>query len=114
VSGYQAGATVYELGREYGIERRTVSRILERQGVSRRYRRLTGKLMEEAVAAYQRGDSLATISTRIDLPQTNHSLRPAASRCSHAPSTRLAIRRITGRRGTSGTALHGWIERRRR
>lgn len=32
ITGYQAGATVYELGAWFGIERRTVSNILHRRG----------------------------------------------------------------------------------
>lgn len=38
IAGYQAGATVYELGARFGIERRTVSNILHRHQVPMRRR----------------------------------------------------------------------------
>jgi hypothetical protein len=31
IAGYQAGATVYQLGNQFGIDRKTVSRILRRR-----------------------------------------------------------------------------------
>lgn len=40
IAGYQAGATVYELGARFGIDRRTVSTILHRHGVPMRRRGL--------------------------------------------------------------------------
>ena len=33
IGEYQAGATVYELGDRYGIDRKTVSKILRREGI---------------------------------------------------------------------------------
>lgn len=40
IAGYQAGATVYALGTQFGIERRTVSNILHQHGVQMRRRGL--------------------------------------------------------------------------
>jgi hypothetical protein len=36
IEGYQAGATVYELGDQFGINRQTVGKILKRHGVKMR------------------------------------------------------------------------------
>lgn len=36
IAGYRAGATIYELGRRFGIDRRTVGTILKRNGVPTR------------------------------------------------------------------------------
>jgi hypothetical protein len=41
IQGYMAGATTYELGDRFGINRRTVSAILHRQGVNMRRRGLS-------------------------------------------------------------------------
>jgi hypothetical protein len=38
IAGYQAGATVYQLGERFGIERRTVSEILHRHRIPMRRR----------------------------------------------------------------------------
>jgi lambda repressor-like predicted transcriptional regulator len=64
VAGYQAGMTVRELAARHRISRQTVSAILERQGVPRRYRKLSDQQIQAAITAYQAGDSLATIATR--------------------------------------------------
>ena len=41
IAGYQAGATVYELGARFGLERRTVSNILHRHDIPMRRRGLS-------------------------------------------------------------------------
>ncbi|MGH4013864.1 MAG: hypothetical protein ACRDSL_08020 [Pseudonocardiaceae bacterium] len=41
ITGYAAGATVYQLGEQFGIDRRTVSQILHRHDVSMRRRGLS-------------------------------------------------------------------------
>jgi len=41
ISGYEAGATVYQLGEQFGIDRRTVSAILHRHDVPMRRRGLS-------------------------------------------------------------------------
>jgi lambda repressor-like predicted transcriptional regulator len=70
VASYQAGATVYELASQYQIKRQTVSNILERQGVPRRYLRLTGNALNEAVKVYEAGSSLSELSRELGLPVT--------------------------------------------
>ena len=61
VAAYHTGATVYELGALFRINRRTVSIILERQGVPRRYRMMEGDRLSEAISAYNSGKSLAAV-----------------------------------------------------
>ena len=50
---YQAGATVYELADRYGIHSHTVSEILERQGVARRYRMLSPEQLDLACTSIE-------------------------------------------------------------
>lgn len=61
IEGYEAGATVYELGDQFGISRQTVGKILKRQSVTRRRRGLTPEQVDEAVRLYETGWSLARI-----------------------------------------------------
>jgi hypothetical protein len=49
IAGYRAGATVYELGGQYGIDRRTVAIVLKRHGVQMRRQGLRPEQIEEAV-----------------------------------------------------------------
>ena len=65
VAGYQAGLTVYELAERHRVDRKTVSIILERQGVPRRYRLIEGEQLAEAIKAYESGSSLATIGAHM-------------------------------------------------
>ncbi len=58
IAGYQAGATVYELGDRFGIERRTVSYILHRNGVPMRRRGLSPDQIDDAIHLYKLGWSL--------------------------------------------------------
>ncbi|PRW64761.1 hypothetical protein CEP50_02685 [Actinopolyspora mortivallis] len=67
IEGYQAGATVYELGEQFGIERRTVSTILHRHGVPMRRRGLSAEQIDDAVRLYNQGWSLARIAARMDV-----------------------------------------------
>ncbi|PXY25742.1 hypothetical protein BA062_25500 [Prauserella flavalba] len=67
IADYQSGATVYELGDRFGIERRTVSNILHRHGVPMRRRGLSEDQIDEAVQLYNQGWSLARISARMDV-----------------------------------------------
>jgi hypothetical protein len=48
IAGYQAGATVYELGARFGVERRTVSNILHRHDVPMRRRGLSPEHVDDA------------------------------------------------------------------
>jgi DNA invertase Pin-like site-specific DNA recombinase len=73
IAGYLAGATVYELGEEFGIERRTVSQILHRHEVPMRRRGLSPEQIGEAVRLYEAGWSLARIGDRMGVdPTTVH------------------------------------------
>ncbi|NKQ55625.1 helix-turn-helix domain containing protein [Amycolatopsis sp. K13G38] len=67
IKSYEAGATVYELGDQFGIERRTVSAVLHRQGVAMRRRGLTDEQIDDAVRLYSQGWSLARIAARMDV-----------------------------------------------
>ena len=67
LAGYKSGATVYQLGEQFGIERRTVSTILHRHGVPMRRRGLSEEQSDEAVLLYEQGWSLAKIATRMDV-----------------------------------------------
>lgn len=60
VTGYLAGATVYELAEQLGIHRHTVSEILERHGVARRYRKVSPEQLALACSLYENGLSLTT------------------------------------------------------
>lgn len=65
VVAYQSGATLQELAGRYRVRRDTVSLLLERAGVPRRYRRLNPADVEGAVRLYRSGQSLATIGKQL-------------------------------------------------
>jgi hypothetical protein len=67
IAGYQSGSTVYELGAQFGIERRTVSTILHRHGVSMRRCGLTPEQVDDAIHLYKLGWSLSRIGTRMSV-----------------------------------------------
>jgi hypothetical protein len=64
VAGYLAGRTVYELGSEFGVNRRTVSALLHRQGVVMRRQGLSPKQVKEAARLRDQRWSLARIGNR--------------------------------------------------
>ena len=70
ISGYVAGATVYQLGGQFGIDRRRVSRILHRPGVPMRRRGLSLCQIDEAVRLYGEGWSLARIGGQMGVDPT--------------------------------------------
>lgn len=70
ISGYQAGATVYELGDRFGIERRTVSNILHRHGVPMRRRGLSPEQIDDAIHLYNLGWSLARVGQHLGVDHT--------------------------------------------
>lgn len=73
VSRYQAGETVYELGRAFGINRNTVSAILKREGVPIGWRRMSDQDIAQAIAYYQAGESAATVAARFNVnPSSIH------------------------------------------
>lgn len=59
IQGYLSGATTYELGDRFGVDRRTVSAILHRHNIPMRGRGLSREQVDEAVDLYSRGWSLA-------------------------------------------------------
>lgn len=70
ITGYQAGATVYELGTRFGIERRTVSKILHRHEVPMRRRGLSPDQIDETVRLYEGGWALAQIGKHLSVDPT--------------------------------------------
>ena len=66
VAGYQSGATVYELADQFGVHRHTVSDILERNDVPRRYQKLSSEQIETARSLYRSGLSLTKIGHQVD------------------------------------------------
>jgi DNA-directed RNA polymerase specialized sigma24 family protein len=65
VEGYETGATVYQLARQFGIARQTVSKVLKAQGVTMRMQGLTPEQIDEAVRLYEVGWSLARIGAKL-------------------------------------------------
>lgn len=73
IDGYRAGATVYQLGEQFGIGRRTVGAILKRNGVATRGAGLSPAQIDEAAELYKSGWSLARIAERVGVtPTTVH------------------------------------------
>src|SRR5207248_2312380 len=70
IADYQAGATVYELGARFGIERRTVSAVLRRHGVPMRRRSLSNDQVDTAVHLYALGWSLARVGEQLGVDPT--------------------------------------------
>lgn len=65
VAGYMAGSTVYELAHQFSIHRQTVSEILERRGVSRRYQKLSHEQLDLACTLYGDGLSLTKVGEQL-------------------------------------------------
>ena len=61
---------MYELGAQFGIERRTVSAILHRHGVPMRRRGLSPDQVETAIHLYNLGWSLARVGDHLDVDHT--------------------------------------------
>jgi hypothetical protein len=70
IVGYQAGATVYELGARFGIERRTVSNILKRHDVPMRRRGLSPERVDNAIHLYNLGWSMARVGEHLGVNHT--------------------------------------------
>jgi hypothetical protein len=70
IQGYLAGATTYELGDRFGIERRTVSNILHRHGVPMRRCGLSPDQVDDAVHLYSLGWSLARVGEHLGVDHT--------------------------------------------
>jgi transposase len=70
IAGYQAGATVYELGARFGIKRQTVSNLLHRHNVQMRRRGLSPNQVDDAIRLYDSGWSLARIGNHLSVDPT--------------------------------------------
>jgi hypothetical protein len=70
IQGYTAGATTYELGDRFGIDRRTVSAILRRHGVNMRQRGLSPSQVDDAIRLYNSGWSLAQVGKHLGVDPT--------------------------------------------
>jgi hypothetical protein len=70
IRDYAAGATTYELGARFGIDRRTVSNILHRHGVPMRRRGLTPDQIDDAIHLYNLGWSLARVGEHLNVHHT--------------------------------------------
>nr|WP_091628054.1 hypothetical protein [Amycolatopsis saalfeldensis] len=70
IADYRSGATVYELGDRFDIERRTVSDILHRHGVPMRRRGLTPDQVDDAIHLYNLGWSLARVGDHLGVNHT--------------------------------------------
>lgn len=68
VADYLAGSTVYELADQFGVHRHTVSGILERRGVSRRYQKLSPEQLDLACTLYRGGLSLTKVGRQLGRP----------------------------------------------
>ena len=69
IAGYQSGATVYELGDQFGIDRKTVSRILQRHNIPMRRTGLRPDQVDEATRLHQDGWSTAQIADYLGTTQ---------------------------------------------
>jgi hypothetical protein len=65
VTGYNAGSTVYQLAELFRINRGTVSKLLEREGVPRRGRPLSPAQIAQAKNLYHTGLSLISVGKRL-------------------------------------------------
>jgi DNA-binding NarL/FixJ family response regulator len=64
IAAYQAGATVYQLGRRFSISCQTVNKILKSHGIPMR-RTVSPQQTYQAARLYQDGWSLANIGERL-------------------------------------------------
>ncbi len=70
IAGYTGGASVYQLAKYFGIDRRTVSEILHSHQVPMRRRGLSAEQVDEAVRLYEDGWSLARIGEYLSVDPT--------------------------------------------
>ncbi|WP_307198327.1 hypothetical protein [Nocardioides zeae] len=65
VDSYQSGATVYELAAQFGIDRRTVSAHLKRQGIATRFQSPTEQDIDQMIRLYRTGLSMAAVGRQL-------------------------------------------------
>lgn len=98
IQGYLAGATTYELGSQFGIDRRTVSNILHRHGVQMRRRGLSPDEVDDAIHLYKLGLSLARVGEHLDVDHTTVLTNSASGASPPATPRTTTILRGSGRR----------------
>jgi DNA-binding CsgD family transcriptional regulator len=65
VIGYKTGSTVFELAERFRINRGTVSKLLEREGVPRRGHPLSAARVEQGLQLYASGLSLVSVGMQL-------------------------------------------------
>lgn len=82
-AGYEAGATVYELGKQFGISRQTVGKLLKQHGVTMRRQGLSPERVHEASLLYESDRSLVRMSERrgVDAETVRQRLKERGVRC---------------------------------
>ena len=70
VDGYRSGVSTYQLGAQYGINRQTVSVIVEDHGHRTRYRVLGHEQIKTASRLYKSGKSLQTLAAELGVGTT--------------------------------------------
>jgi transposase len=77
VEAYTRGATLREVAQQFRVHRTTVSELLERRGVQRRYAALRPEQVFEAEELYKAGRSLVAIGNVLKVNQSTvwHALR---------------------------------------
>jgi DNA-directed RNA polymerase specialized sigma24 family protein len=75
IEGYEDGAAIAKLGDRFGIDRRTVSVILKRHGVTMRQRGLSPEQVAEAARLRAEGWTLARIGERLGVGATTVRMR---------------------------------------
>jgi lambda repressor-like predicted transcriptional regulator len=88
-AAYQAGSSVYQLAENYKVRCDTVSAILKRNGIPRRYRLIQGELLKNVAQFYSEGNSLATIATEVGF--SREAVRNALQRDAFEPTRPLAL-----------------------
>ena len=70
LSLYQTGRTVYEVADELGMHRNTVSVLLERHGIERRYHQTTDVDLDQATVLQQTGLNLTEVAAALGIGRT--------------------------------------------
>ena len=79
IAGYQAGATVYELADQFGVNRQTIAKRLKAQGVQLRCKSITETEIARAIELYATGLSTAKVGALLGRDHSTiwHALRAA-------------------------------------
>jgi len=96
MAGYQAGATVYELGDLFEIDRKTVSRILRRHDIPMRRTGLRPEQIDQAAQLHKDGWSTAQIAERMNTDQRTVQRRLDEQGVKMRGHVRTTAERVTG------------------